>query len=172
MRTVLLLVSLEPGLPRPRLEAALVLLGRHASDIDGALSSGLLSTAGNRIDPVDPRVARSMVEHAGDRECRTAHLALACTRAPVGGPGARRAFDALSVAFAGPPTAADQRWVPPDLTPQERHVAELAATGAPNREIALAAFLSQKTVEYHLTRVYRKLGVRSKAELAWAFRAN
>ena len=48
-------------------------------------------------------------------------------------------------------------------------IAELAATGLPARDIAAAAYLSQKTVEYHLTRVYRKLGVRSKSELVFAF---
>jgi DNA-binding CsgD family transcriptional regulator len=57
------------------------------------------------------------------------------------------------------------------LTPQEHQIAVLAATGAPTREIATSIFLSPKTVEYHLTHVYRKLGVRSKAELAHAFLA-
>ena len=47
-------------------------------------------------------------------------------------------------------------------------MAELAASGLPTREIAAASYLSQKTVEYHLTRVYRKLGVRSKSELVFA----
>jgi DNA-binding CsgD family transcriptional regulator len=53
-----------------------------------------------------------------------------------------------------------------DLTDAERRVAELAAEGRTNPEIAAAAFLSVKTVEAHLSRVYRKLGVRSRAELA------
>jgi DNA-binding CsgD family transcriptional regulator len=53
-----------------------------------------------------------------------------------------------------------------DLTEAERRVAELAATGMTNTEIAAAAFLSVKTVEAHLSRVYRKLGVRSRVELA------
>lgn len=53
-----------------------------------------------------------------------------------------------------------------ELTDAERHVAGLAATGMTNPEIAAAAFLSVKTVEAHLSRVYRKLGVRSRAELA------
>jgi DNA-binding CsgD family transcriptional regulator len=53
-----------------------------------------------------------------------------------------------------------------DLTEAERRVAALAAAGRTNPEIAAAAFLSVKTVEAHLSRVYRKLGVRSRAELA------
>jgi DNA-binding CsgD family transcriptional regulator len=52
------------------------------------------------------------------------------------------------------------------LTPQERQIAQIAATGAPTRQIAAAVFLSPKTVEHHLTHVYRRLGVRSKSELA------
>ncbi|MER7113958.1 LuxR C-terminal-related transcriptional regulator [Saccharomonospora azurea] len=52
------------------------------------------------------------------------------------------------------------------LTPQEEAVAELVARGLSNREVAAELFLATKTVQYHLTRVYAKLGVRSRAELA------
>jgi DNA-binding CsgD family transcriptional regulator len=52
------------------------------------------------------------------------------------------------------------------LTPAERRVAELAADGLANKEIAQALFLSVKTVEGHLSHVYAKLGVRSRAQLA------
>ena len=48
----------------------------------------------------------------------------------------------------------------------ERSVAELAAAGETNREIGARLYLSPKTVETVLTRVYRKLGVRSRTELA------
>ena len=44
-------------------------------------------------------------------------------------------------------------------------MAELTATGLTNREVAKAAFMSPKTVEAHLARVYHKLGIRSRAEL-------
>jgi DNA-binding CsgD family transcriptional regulator len=53
-----------------------------------------------------------------------------------------------------------------ELSPTERRVAELAAAGLTNREIAAAAFMSEKTVEANLSRAYRKLGVRSRTELA------
>lgn len=57
---------------------------------------------------------------------------------------------------------------PSDLTESERRVAELAAEGLTNREVAARLFMSPKTVEASLGRVYRKLGVRSRAELgAW-----
>ena len=52
-----------------------------------------------------------------------------------------------------------------ELTPGERAVAELAAQGLTNREVASALFVSPKTVEANLARVYRKLGIASRAEL-------
>jgi DNA-binding CsgD family transcriptional regulator len=52
------------------------------------------------------------------------------------------------------------------LTPTELQVAELAAAGLRNTEIAARLFLSGKTVEANLSRIYRKLGVRSRTELA------
>jgi DNA-binding CsgD family transcriptional regulator len=55
-----------------------------------------------------------------------------------------------------------------ELTPQELQVALLVAQGATNREAGAALFLSPKTIEAHLGRVYRKLNVRSRTELAHA----
>jgi DNA-binding NarL/FixJ family response regulator len=51
------------------------------------------------------------------------------------------------------------------LTAGERRVAELAASGMTNRDVAAALFISPKTVEVNLTRIYRKLGVRTRGEL-------
>ncbi|HTI75792.1 MAG TPA: LuxR C-terminal-related transcriptional regulator, partial [Mycobacterium sp.] len=51
------------------------------------------------------------------------------------------------------------------LTPAEQRVAELAASGITNRDVAAQLFISSKTVEATLARVYRKLGIRSRAEL-------
>ncbi|PXY22853.1 helix-turn-helix transcriptional regulator [Prauserella muralis] len=53
-----------------------------------------------------------------------------------------------------------------ELTPQEEAVAQLVARGLSNREVAAELFVTMKTVQYHLTRIYAKLGVRSRAELA------
>ncbi|MBJ7289979.1 helix-turn-helix transcriptional regulator [Williamsia sp.] len=51
------------------------------------------------------------------------------------------------------------------LTPSEQRVAELAAAGMINRDIASALFISPKTVEANLARIYRKFGIHSRAEL-------
>jgi DNA-binding NarL/FixJ family response regulator len=52
-----------------------------------------------------------------------------------------------------------------ELTPQELQVATLVASGLSNKEAAARLFLSVKTIEAHLHRTYRKLGIRSRAEL-------
>ena len=58
---------------------------------------------------------------------------------------------------------------PEKLTPQELQIALQVAEGRTNRDVAAALFLSPKTVEFHLTRVYRKLDIHSRAELVRLF---
>ena len=78
-------------------------------------------------------------------------------RAALGGQGE------AELARVGRRTAASD-----ELTATERTLAELAAAGLTNREVAERAFVTVKTVEANLTRVYRKLGVRSRTALARA----
>ncbi|HST42061.1 MAG TPA: AAA family ATPase [Conexibacter sp.] len=54
------------------------------------------------------------------------------------------------------------------LTASERRVVDLAAAGRSNRDIAQALYVTPKTIEVHLTNAYRKLGIRSRRELAGA----
>ena len=56
------------------------------------------------------------------------------------------------------------------LTPAERRVAALVAKGRTNAEVAASLFLAERTVASHLTRIYAKLGVRSRTELSRALR--
>jgi DNA-binding CsgD family transcriptional regulator len=82
-------------------------------------------------------------------------------------------FDALGAARWSEKAAADLARLPgrrpadgTALTLREREVAELAATGLANKEIASRLYLSVSTVETNLSRAYAKLGVRSRTELA------
>lgn len=77
---------------------------------------------------------------------------------------AARAEEALGAAWT--PRAND------GLTAAEQRVAELAAAGLTNPEIAAQLFVSRRTVEATLSRVYRKLGLRSRTELARRFTAD
>jgi DNA-binding CsgD family transcriptional regulator len=63
------------------------------------------------------------------------------------------------------------RTAPDDLSPTELRIAELAASGLTNTAIAAEVFVTQKTVEANLARAYRKLGIRSRAQLAHALDA-
>jgi DNA-binding CsgD family transcriptional regulator len=88
---------------------------------------------------------------------------------------ARAAFGSLGAALWEQKAAAElgriggRRAAGDELTPAEERVARLVAEGHTNKEVAAALFLSERTVEFHLTHVYRKLGVRSRAELARQF---
>ena len=79
---------------------------------------------------------------------------------------ARRAREELRLAGGRAPARADDRRR--GLTPSERRVAELAAAGQTNRQIADALFITAKSVEWHLSNVYRKLDIRGRGQLAAA----
>jgi DNA-binding CsgD family transcriptional regulator len=59
-----------------------------------------------------------------------------------------------------------------ELTRTEEQVARLAAAGRTNREIAEELFVTVRTAESHLSRIYHKLGIRGRTELAARFAAS
>ncbi len=84
---------------------------------------------------------------------------------------ARDRFAAMGAAPWAEQAAAELERVAPGratgaLTEDEARIAALVAEGRRNREIAADLYVSVATVEAHLTRIYRKLGVRSRTELS------
>ncbi|MGA9762941.1 MAG: LuxR C-terminal-related transcriptional regulator, partial [Gaiellaceae bacterium] len=79
---------------------------------------------------------------------------------------AKRARDELARTGAG------RRAGGGELTPTERRVAELVASGQSNKDVAAALFVSVRTVEANLSKIFRKLGIDSRAELAGRLRGD
>jgi DNA-binding NarL/FixJ family response regulator len=81
-------------------------------------------------------------------------------------------FDHLGAALWSERAAAELARIPgrtkasAELTETERRVAELVANGLTNKEVATKLFVTVRTVEANLTKVYAKLGIRSRTELA------
>ena len=78
---------------------------------------------------------------------------------------AARELRRLGTRIPGPHAPAAGTSDPRDLTERERDVTALVVQGRSNKEVAAELFLSEKTIESTLTRVYAKLGVRSRVEL-------
>lgn len=106
----------------------------------------LLRTGGQRVDAREP--LRRALEIAETAEARLL---------------ARRVREELAASGSRPRTAALSGVAA--LTPSERRVADLAAAGRTNREIAEALWVTRKTVEVHLGKAYGKLGIRTRGEL-------
>jgi DNA-binding CsgD family transcriptional regulator len=88
---------------------------------------------------------------------------------PIGAaPWAQRAGNELRAAGGTVSQPADAAVNRPDqqLTPRETQIARMVGDGATNREIAAQLFLSPRTVDYHLHKIFAKLGIRSRIELA------
>lgn len=114
------------------------------------------------------RALRLLARLTDDRDRRVSALTEAAELFTGCGATLRRieVLDELaSIGSRGRRAAAAARG-PESLTAREREVAELAAAGWLAREIAAALFIGERTVEGHLARVYARLGVRSKVELA------
>lgn len=102
-----------------------------------------------------------MLRRAGHRADARRELETACATfrrlgTPVQERQARTELDSIG----------GRRRLESELTPVEQRIADLVAAGQTNREVAAATFTSVRTVESHLGRIYRKLGIRSRTELA------
>jgi DNA-binding CsgD family transcriptional regulator len=98
---------------------------------------------------------RQRQRNAASTELRHALTAFEALDTPLWADRVRSELARANVA----PTSGDQ------LTPSEHRVAELTASGMTYREVATALCISPKTVEVNLSRIYRKLGIHSRAEL-------
>ena len=133
----------------------------------------LLEEAVEALAPSPARLehARALVD-LGAAQRRTGHrqaarerlaegldLAAACGAAPLA------EYARAELALAGARPRRDRVTGRDALTPSELRVARIAVTGKSNREIAEELWVTQKTVETHLSRAYRKLGIKTRAEL-------
>ena len=121
--------------------------------------------------PAPLEQARALVDlgaalrRANHRADARAPLEAALQLAHECGADATAATATLELAAAGVHVRRPAVTGPNALTPAERRIAERAATGATNREIAQELFVTPKTVENHLSNAYRKLGVTGRAGL-------
>lgn len=155
---------------------AIALHARAVSAPDPAARIGLLRDAiarhaegERRCEHVEALVSLGAALHAtGSPKSARAPLREALDLAHrIGAAGLAERARAALVAAGGRPRRPALRGRDA-LTPSELRVAELAAEGRSNREIAEALFVTVKTVEWHLTCCYRKLGVRGRPALAEA----
>jgi ATP/maltotriose-dependent transcriptional regulator MalT len=136
------------------------------SDLDGALESAERALVEHDRLPMPFERARTlMVLGQIQRRRRQKRAAAAALKDAVG------VFDELGTPLWAAHARAELDRVistpgaGQELTASERRVADLAATGMTNREVATALFISPTTVEANLARIYQKLGIRSRAEL-------
>jgi DNA-binding CsgD family transcriptional regulator len=154
----------------------------------GARCRGLLEAARGDLDEAREALERALTEHERlpqPLELARTHVALGIVlRRSKQKRAARESLERALAIFDGLGAA---RWAerahtelgriggrapsPLDLTPTEARIAELVAEGQTNREVAAAVFLSEKTVETNLTRIFRKMGVSSRRELARRIRS-
>ena len=162
----------SPGLPAGAVRAAcaraelLLARGRAAEAL--ALAQGRVAAAERVPAPLDALEARLLAGRAlaaaGHR--RAAETALQHVADDAERSGARRLQRAAARELRRLGAAAPRG----PLTERERDVADLVAQGHTNKHIAATLYLSEKTVANTLTRVYAKLGVRSRTQLAYRSR--
>jgi DNA-binding CsgD family transcriptional regulator len=158
-----------------RLTRGLVALAR--GDAAGAVAAGRdaavrFDRAGNQLFGARARVlVGSALARVGERQAAAAELERADAVLSACGARQRAAEAARELRRLGRRvirrrTPATSRWGADELSAREREVARRVTMGETNREVAAALFLSEKTIESHLARIYDKLGVDSRRALA------
>ena len=141
------------------------LVQAQTGDLDAAVQSARAAVAAHGVSPLRLELARSLLalgrierRRKARKEARSAlqralQLAKECGHQPL----------AAQIEHELPRLAATRSGS--DLTATEQRVADLISTGATNRDVAAALFVSVRTVETHVASIYRKLGVRTRVEL-------
>ena len=137
-----------------------------AGDLDAAAESARAAVTAHESSPLRPELARSLLvlgrierrrkarKQSRDALLRTHELAAEMGHQPL----------LAEIRRELPRVAAERSGA--ELTATEQRVADLIAAGATNRDAAAALFVSVRTIETHVASIYRKLGVRTRAELA------
>ncbi len=142
------------------------LVAAAAGDLDAAAQSARAAVTAHGSSPLRPELARSLLvlgrierrrkarKQSRDALLRAHELAAEMGHYPL----------LAEIRRELPRVAAERSGA--ELTATERRVADLIAAGATNRDAAAALFVSVRTIETHVASIYRKLGVRTRAELA------
>ena len=137
-----------------------------AGDLAAAAEAARAAVAAHQSSPLRPELARSLLVLGQIERRRKARGrsrdALARAHELAAQMGHRPLLAAIEKEL--PRVAAERSGT--ELTATERRVADLIAAGATNRDAAAALFVSVRTIETHVASIYRKLGVRTRAELA------
>jgi DNA-binding NarL/FixJ family response regulator len=141
-----------------------------AGDLEAAAQAAAAAVAAHESSPLRPELARSLLVlgriQRRRKSRRPSRDALARARELAVQMGHRPLLAAIEAEL--PRVAAERSGS--ELTATERRVADLIAAGATNRDAAAALFVSVRTIETHVASIYRKLGVRTRAELARRYR--
>jgi DNA-binding CsgD family transcriptional regulator len=158
-------------------------LGRISASANCLRCRGLLASQAGDLDGALVRFEEALVQHDGveipiDRGRTLLALGAALRRAKRRREARSRleqaaaVFERIGVALWAGQARSELRRISGRapavgaLTPAEERVASLVAEGKTNREVAAALFLSDRTVEGHLSRIFAKLGIRHRAEVA------
>jgi ATP/maltotriose-dependent transcriptional regulator MalT len=155
-RAAALLAGERPADAAASAEEAMALARVAGNPLLGARAQALFGTALGRLGERDRAVA----------ELETAERALFAVGALGAADGAAQELRRLGLRKPRRARPASAGKATGPLSAREREVATLVAAGNRNRDVAATLFLSEKTVESHLARIYDKLGVRSRAALA------